>query len=234
MSMLLRISLFALLLSSLSAHAAAPLQREQVRVVDVFDGDTIVVDQQDKHVTIRLIGVDTPETSRPGKPVQFFGPEASEFTRTSLLEKEVWLEFEQPDWAGGRIDRYDRTLAYVVTAEGNNFNRELVRRGYGKVYALYPFTYQREFEQAERMARAEHLGIWDLKRRRAWSDPATRGRIIGNIRSHIYHLPGQDGYNKVFEKNRVYFATEEEALRAGFRGARSYNSTPRPPAQAWK
>jgi micrococcal nuclease len=204
-----------------AADAATAVRREPALVTNVFDGDTVVVDRGGTETTVRLIGVDTPETARPDTPVQFFGPEASEFTRTSLLGKHVLLEFEAPGRPGGSVDVYGRTLAYIITRDGANFDLELVRRGYGRVYARYPFRYQREFKRAERSARASGLGIWNWKRKTEWSDPARRGKIIGNIRSHIYHLPGQEGCDKVLEKNRIYFSNEEEAVTAGFRKARS-------------
>ena len=190
-------------------------------VSTVFDGDTIVVNLSGQEVTIRLIGVDTPETGRPDTPVQFHGPEASDFTRRALLGSKVRLEFEAPGRPGGAMDKYGRTLAYVITADGTNFNLELVRLGHGRVYTKYPFQYQRDFEKAEKAARKAGLGIWDKDKRSAWSDPAQRGTVIGNIRSRIYHLPGQDGYDKVREKNRIYFPNEEEAQKAGFRKARN-------------
>ena len=187
----------------------------------VFDGDTIVVVLGGREVTVRLIGVDTPETGRPDTPVQFYGPEASDFTRRALLGKQVQLEFEAPGRPGGATDKYGRTLAYVIAGDGTNFNLELVRLGYGRVYAKYPFQYQRAFEKAERAARKAGLGLWDKNKRAAWSDPVRRGTIIGNTRSRIYHLPGQEGYDRVREKNRIYFPTEEEAQKAGFRKARN-------------
>lgn len=193
---------------------------EIVRVTDVHDGDTIVVLRGGRTVTIRLIGVDTPETGRPDTPVQYFGPEASDRTRTALLGKTVRLEFEPPDRPGGSVDKYGRVLSYVFTDDGQNFNLELVRLGYGRAYTKYPFSRQREFEAAEREARNAGIGIWNAARRSAWSDPRTRGRIIGNTRSRIYHVPGQQGYTYVLEKNRVYFMSEDEAVEAGYRKAR--------------
>ncbi len=194
---------------------------ERVIVSQVYDGDTIVVHRGWRKTTIRLIGVDTPETGRPDTPVQFYGPEASDFTRKSLLGKWVDLEFDSPNRPGGSIDRYGRTLAYVITGEGKNFDLELVRLGYGRAYTRYPFRYMNEFKAAERAARAAGLGMWSQKKRAAWSNPETRGKIIGNIRSHIYHIPGQYAYEKVREKNRVYFNTEEEAQNAGYRKAKN-------------
>ncbi len=194
---------------------------ERVLVARVFDGDTILVDRSGQQTTIRLIGVDTPEISRPDTPVEFYGPEAAEFARRTLEGARVQLEFESPGRPGGPVDQYGRTLAYVFTEDGKNFNLELVRLGYGRVFDKYPFRYEREFKQAERAARKAGLGIWNEAKRAAWKDPGARGRIIGNIKSHIYHLPGQYGYDKVAEKNRIYFKTEEEADKAGFRRAKN-------------
>jgi micrococcal nuclease len=220
--------IFILLISFLVVAARAfwtfsggEVRSEKVFVSQVYDGDTIVVSRGPKQTAIRLIGVDTPEISRPDTPVEFYGPEAADFTRRMLEGAWVRLEFESPDRPGGPVDQYGRTLAYVITEDGKNFDLELVRKGYGRVFDKYPFRYLREFEQAQRAAQKAGLGIWDTAKRTAWSDPRTRGKIIGNIRSHIYHLPGQYGYDKVREKNRAYFKTEEEAQNAGFRRARN-------------
>ena len=202
-------------------HTGGDARSKDVVVSQVYDGDTIVVGQGWRRTTVRLIGVDTPETARPDTPVQFFGPEATEFASRSLLGRRVRLEFESPDRPGGSIDHYGRTLAYVITETGENFNLELVRLGYGRAFTKYPFRYLNEFKAAERAARAAGLGMWSKDRKTAWADPEKRGRIIGNIRSHIYHLSGQYGHDRVAEKNRVYFRTEEEAVRAGYRKARN-------------
>jgi len=213
--------LFAALLIAPGPAIAADSGAEQVTVSNVFDGDTIVVDRHGQEVTIRLIGVDTPETGRPGTPIQFFGPEATDFTRHSLLGKRIRLEFEAAGRPGGGTDKYDRTLAYAFTPEGKNFNLELVRLGYGRAYTKYPFKYQSEFVRAEKAARKAGIGMWDEAKRSSWADPNTRGKVIGNVRSRIYHVPGQNGYTRINEKNRIYFPTEEDAQKAGFRKARN-------------
>src|SRR5688572_30322262 len=79
----------------------SPAQPSGQLVTRVIDGDTIVVEGTG---TVRLIGVDTPETVDPRRPVQFFGREASEFTRRTAAGKSVRLEFDQD-----RTDRYGRT-----------------------------------------------------------------------------------------------------------------------------
>ena len=198
----------------------APLPRERVLVAEVIDGDTIIVLRGWRQETVRLIGVDTPEIGRPGTPVQFYGPEAADFTRRSLLHQQILLAFEPPDRPGGSTDQYHRTLAYVITEDGRNFNCELVRLGYGRVYSRYPFRYQQDFDRAQQAARIAGIGIWNAGRREAWSDPSRRGTIIGNLRTGIYHMPGQKHYQDIREKNRLYFRTEEEARAAGYRKAK--------------
>ena len=66
----------------------------EYRVVDVLDGDTIVVARGHARDTIRLLGVDTPETHHPTKPVQCYGPEASDYTTARLTGQVVRLEEE--------------------------------------------------------------------------------------------------------------------------------------------
>ncbi len=219
--------LFALL-AAIALAAAGPVAAgtatpppERVLVTDVVDGDTIKVLRGRHQETVRLIGVDTPETSRPGTPVQFYGPEASLFTKRSLLEKRVRLEFEPPDRPGGSRDKYHRLLAYIFIDDGRNFNLELVEQGFGRAYTLYPFRYEQAFRKAEQAARAAGRGIWNEAKRTAWSDPARRGKIIGNIRTNIYHVPGQRYYDAISEKNRVYFPSEAAARESGFRKARN-------------
>ena len=75
------------------------------RVVRVVDGDTLVLQNDDR---VRLIGVDTPETKHPTKPIEPFGPEASSFTKRSVEGKVVQLKFDRE-----KRDRYQRLLAYV-------------------------------------------------------------------------------------------------------------------------
>jgi micrococcal nuclease len=194
---------------------------ERALVTDVIDGDTIKVLRGRRQETVRLIGVDTPETGRPGTPVQFCGPEATLFTRRTLIGKRATLAFEVPDRTGGGTDKYGRTLAYVFTDEGRNVNLELIEQGYGRVYRRYPFRYEQAFTRAEQAARAARRGMWDEAGRAAWSDPRRRGTVIGNIRTDIYHVPGQRYYDSVGEKNRIYFQSEEDARKAGFRKAKN-------------
>ena len=120
--------------------------------IRVIYGDTIVLDGNEK---VRFIGVDTPETKDPRKPVQYFGKEAYEFTKGLVEGNKVRLEYDQ-----NRIDKYGRTLAYVFLEDGIFLNAEIIKQGYGFAYTRFPFKYLEEFRQYEKEARENERGLW--------------------------------------------------------------------------
>lgn len=124
------------------------------KVLRVVDGDTIVVELYGKQEKVRLIGVDTPETVDPRKSVQYYGKEASNYTRSQLEWKDIDLEFDF-----NPRDKYDRLLAYVWI-DRKNFDSELIRLGYGRAYLRFPFRYFKEFEKIGRDAEKNKLGLW--------------------------------------------------------------------------
>lgn len=187
-----------------------------VLVTDVVDGDTVHVGRGWRRTTVRLIGVDAPETVHPEKPVEFYGREASEFTARSLAGEWVRLEFEP----GDQIDVYGRLLAYIFLEDGRLLNRDLVRHGYARAYTRFPFRYQEEFRLTEMEARNAGRGLWSRQKREATSAHPLEGKIIGNRRSKVFHVPGQQNYDRVSDENRISFDTEEEARRAGYRRAK--------------
>lgn len=155
-------ALYRVNVAELSLSAEADLSRMvSAEVIDHVDGDTVRVriprapENLRAVETIRLIGVDTPETVYPGRPVERFGKEASDFTREGLLGKSVYLAF---DW--DLRDRYGRLLAYIYTGDGRCFNARIIREGYGFAYTRYPFHFMEEFRALERQARAEKQGLW--------------------------------------------------------------------------
>ncbi len=187
-----------------------------VLVTEVVDGDTVHVGRGWRKTTVQFLGVDTPETVHPDKPLEFLGPEASQFTKKTLKGKKVHLEFEHSN----QMDKYDRLLAYVYLSDGSLFNAELIKRGYARVTAPSYFRYYDEFHNYEREAVADSRGIWTTKVKNIQVPSEKVGKIIGNLKSKIYHLPGQANYEKGKEENRVYFDSEEEAIRAGYRKAK--------------
>ena len=76
----------------------------------VVDGDTVVVRLEGQSVKVRLIGVDTPESVDPRKPVERFGHESADFLRRLVEGRRVRLAYEP---AGTRVDKYGRLLAYL-------------------------------------------------------------------------------------------------------------------------
>jgi micrococcal nuclease len=117
-------------------------------------GDTLELSTGEQ---VRLIGVDTPETKHPRKPVQAFGQEASAFTTQLVEGKKVRLEFDVR-----RKDKYRRTLAYVYV-EDLMLNLELVRHGYAQVATVPPnVKYQELFLNLQREAREAKRGLWGL------------------------------------------------------------------------
>jgi micrococcal nuclease len=148
--------------------------------------------------------------------VEFLGPEVSEFTKKILKGKKVHLEFEPLN----QMDKYGRLLAYVYLSDGSLFNAELIKRGYARVTAPSYFRYYDEFHNYERKAVAGSRGIWTTKGKNIQFPSEKVGKIIGNLKSKIYHLPGQPNYEKSKEENRVYFDSEEEAIRDGYRKAK--------------
>lgn len=136
------------------------LTQSNLRIVQrVVDGDTLVMQNGER---IRLIGVDTPETKHPRKPVQHFGKEATAFTQAMVEGKQVRLEFDQANAAQGHKDRtpQKRTLAYVFLENGLLLNAEIIKQGYGFAYTRFPFLRMEEFRRLQREARNEGRGLW--------------------------------------------------------------------------
>jgi len=132
-----------------------PVDDSNATVTSVVDGDTIKTRFQGRIITVRLIGVDTPETVHPSEPVECFGPAASKFTTRALVGESVRLEFDVE-----RRDQFGRTLAYVWLAE-RLFNERLVRDGFANVSTFPPnVKYVDRFRAAQRDARSHDRGLW--------------------------------------------------------------------------
>ncbi len=127
------------------------------QVVDFSDGDTISVDMDGKKESIRMIGVDTPETHHPSRPVQCFGQAASDFTKHFIGANRVRLE---ADPTNTNRDRYDRLLRYVYLPDGTLVNAEIIKQGYGFAYTSFPFIKAAEFQALEAEAKTANRGLW--------------------------------------------------------------------------
>jgi micrococcal nuclease len=127
-------------------------------LVRVVDGDTVVVDIGGQRETVRLLGIDTPETVKPNSPVECFGPEASANTKR-LLPKGVALRLVRDVEAR---DDYGRLLAYVYLASDGSFvNLQIVRQGYATLLTFPPnIAHVDEFVAAAQTAQQANLGLW--------------------------------------------------------------------------
>lgn len=133
-------------------------QNQYFRVVKVVDGDTIAVDMNGTDETIRMIGINTPETVDPRKPVECFGKEASNKAKELLSGQ--WVELES-DASQGERGKYGRLLRYVKIKNGLFYNLEIIKQGYAYEYTYnVPYKYQTEFKQAEDYAKNNKLGLW--------------------------------------------------------------------------
>ena len=123
----------------------------------VVDGDTVRVFIDGRSTSVRLIGIDTPETKDPRKPVECFGEEASRRAQELLAGSRVWLEYDPTQ---GREDRYGRELAFVWTGE-TLVNEVLVREGFAHEYT-YDATYKYRdiFLGDEVSAERQERGLW--------------------------------------------------------------------------
>ncbi|MGN6816000.1 MAG: thermonuclease family protein [Solirubrobacterales bacterium] len=124
-------------------------------VVRAVDGDTIEVQVEGRREDVRYIGVDTPETVKPGTPVQCFGPRAHRFNAALVTHRRVRLEFDAE-----RRDVYGRLLAYVHL--GRRFvNAELVRRGLARTLTIPPDdSFAGRFKRLEMTAARAGRGLW--------------------------------------------------------------------------
>ena len=135
------------------------------KVVKIVDGDTLDIDIADgKYDTtrVRLLGVDTPETKKAGVEIMYYGPEATAFTSSAALGKEVTIVI---DTVSDVRDRYGRLLAYVRLEDGSFLNEELIKRGYG--YGDVRFAHSRydKFMELSRQAIESKAGLWQEVKR---------------------------------------------------------------------
>ncbi len=146
------------------------------KVVKVVDGDTIYVESNGRLYKIRLLGVDTPETHKKNNPYEYFllngtpitnttylkiwGYKATDFAKKMLDNKTVIVVFDNE---APKKDKYGRYLAYIFIKNGSkyiNFNEELLKYGYARVY-ISKFELEKEFLKIEREAKINKIGLWN-------------------------------------------------------------------------
>lgn len=135
----------------------APASSGFLRVTRIIDGDTIELENGKK---IRYIGVNSPETVAPKRPVQCYGKQASAYNKNLVLGKKVRLQKDVSE-----TDKYGRLLRYVYLQDGTFVNLKLVQDGYAYVETVPPdIEYAARFVVAARKAQDQLLGLWSTCR----------------------------------------------------------------------
>ncbi len=213
----------------------------EAEVIRAVDGDTIIARIDGVDEKIRMVLVDTPESVHPRKPVEFFGKEASKYTKNNLEGKTVYLQKDVTD-----RDRYGRLLRYVwlerpKTDEPTNeeverlmYNAQLLKEGYANLATFPPdIKYVDFFKELEREARDNDRGLWNAEAQEAYKigkggkekskeelqelHESGEQFIKGSKKSMIYHVPGGKYYDNLQGNNIELFKTEDEAIAAGYR-----------------
>ena len=200
-----------------------------VLVTRVIDGDTIEIEGGKK---VRYIGVNTPETVDPRKPVECFGKEASEENARLVGGKRVRLKKDV-----SQTDKYGRLLRFVYVGD-LMINDYLVRQGFAYADTVPPdVAYASEFRKAQQDARAHTRGLWagcpaggappSAAKSTTVASPSGACLIKGNISADgekIYHLPGCGSYDKTVVNETAgerWFCSESEAVAQGWRKAKN-------------
>jgi micrococcal nuclease len=127
-------------------------------VTHVVDGDTIDIESAGKSSRIRLIGINSPESVDPRRPVQCFGKEAAQYAKELLEGNFVSVE---TDPSQGLYDKYGRILAYIFLSDGSSFNKKMISGGYAYEYTYHaPYEYQKDFKAAQNDAHLNGRGLW--------------------------------------------------------------------------
>lgn len=163
MRRLLALAILAALAAAAPAVDGAGGETIDGRVTSVTDGDTLRVRAADgarREYRVRLIGIDTPETSRPNTPVECGARSASAFMARRAARRRVVL---RTDPTQDTYDRYDRLLAHAtVRGDRRTLQEHILEAGWAEVYVYdgVPFEHVRRFRAAERRARAAGRGVW--------------------------------------------------------------------------
>jgi|SRR5579872_2522482 len=143
---------------SAAVSESAPAGDGTYLITRVIDGDTVVVNMNGKEETIRLIGVNTPETVDPRKPVQCFGKQASDFLKNMLPQGTMVTLTADPSQSDR--DKYGQLLRYIYLGDVL-VNEEIIVQGYGFEYTYdVPYEFQKDFKATQNYASSGELGLW--------------------------------------------------------------------------
>lgn len=141
-----------------------PLSAFDATVERVVDGDTLIARRStgSPQIRVRLIGIDSPETVKPGTPTQCYGPEASAYLKGAVAGTRIRAAYQN----GGRVDRYGRDLWDIWLADGTFVAGQEVDRGYATALRVRPQVAHAAYLSAvEATAKAARRGLWGSCRR---------------------------------------------------------------------
>lgn len=189
---------------------------ETVRTVAVYDGDTCrLADGR----TLRLAGVDAPETAHDGRPAQYYAQQAK--AALEGLVRGVPLRFVG---VGSGQDRYGRLLGDLILPDGRSVTETLLSRGCVFVFwhKDVESTVFNRLLALQRRAMADGQGFWS----RLLSLPPPAAPYVANTSSHRFHAPNCPDTARISRRNRVAFATIGEAFGQGYAPARDCTPWP--------
>lgn len=201
--------LFVLMAPRARGEAADPVMPDrdtlsEVTLYRVIDGDTAVFESNKILLTVRLIGINAPESGA------IYALNAAEFLEGCLTGTQIFLEKgEEP------LDDYGRLLAYVWLGDGTLVNLRALREGTAALCFFPPnLRYAEALTRAQAAALGEKKGMWALYGDGAADVDESEIRYIGNVKSHVLHMP--DCLSLPTEKNRIYFDVYDDAIRQGY------------------
>jgi endonuclease YncB( thermonuclease family) len=181
---------------------------QQARVIQVIDGDTLVLAGGGQ---VRLLGIDAPEMEREGRPAEFLAHKAKTVLGDLTLGKEVRLEYDQL-----RYDHYGRLLAHVFLADNTLVEAALLRQGLARVYFHPPnLSYREVLVAAQAEAMEARRGVWQKALNQ--DEPF----YLANRNTLRFHRPHCPLAGKIAPANRQEISSLKQAYLQGFSPCRS-------------
>lgn len=181
--------------------ASSPQTR--VKVIHVYDGDTILVD---RGIRVRYLGMDAPEMGRDGEEDEYMAKESKAFNAHLVRGERILLETDE-----SKQDRHGRLLAYIFLANGEMANNILVKKGLARISIDPPnLKHTEALLASQRSAMTAKIGIWRQE------SGKTEKYYTGSSRSYRFHRPGCPSAQQIFHHHLVRFNTRRDAFWEGF------------------
>jgi len=176
-----------------AASAYPPIE---ARAMEIIQPDTLRLDTGQK---VKLLGVDSPKTTDPDRPLEYFGREAFLYAKKKAEGQQVRIEFDQR-----RMDNYGQLLGYVYLSDGTFLNLDLVQTGHAHAWLGEPMSESAaaRFREAEASARRGQAGLWNVDKRetatRGWqfAEPSLAAGSSSSRRSNESSLSSSPSYDR--------------------------------------